>query len=296
MNFQILVKCTRINEILDIIKSNSNSNSQLDKIEIREHYISLFMDIFSIHNYNSLLGQLTLLLIWRYYSETSEFIRNIDRMVVLFDDSEHRMHQYIANEIEQFIFFSEKSNLRFMNISSKLEENIPIDNIEVFDEVSSLERVLNNLKTVIVRNWNIAQTKDGKLILEYNGVEKRINADMQNLFRNLKVYDYLIDFLYTNKEFLIKIRSFNYDAEAKQHEGIAIIRKTFKRIFKILEYMTKENPETQELMWKYKEEFTMKELGDIQQEGELKLVLAIIDDSPESVKLNQNKWNITREK
>ena len=294
MNFQILVKCTRINEILDIIKLK-NIN-QIDKIEIREHYISLFMDTFSIHNYNSLLGQLTLLLIWRYYSETSEFIRNIDKVVVLFDDSEHRMHQYITNEIEQFIFYSEKSNLWFMNISNMLEENIPIDNIEVFNEVSSLERVLNNLKTAIVRNWNITQAQDGKLILEYNGVEKRINVDMQNLFRNLKVYDYLIDFLYTNREFLIKIRSFKYDAEAKQHEGIAIIRKTFKRIFKILEYMTKENPETQELMWKYKEEFTMKELGDIQQEGELKLVLAIIDDSPESVKLNQNKWNITREK
>ena len=75
---------------------------------------------------------------------------------------------------------------------------------------------------------------------------------------------------------------------------IRLIRKILKKIFRVLEYMTKDNSETQNLMWKYKEEFTMKELGSRMQEGELDFVLAIIDDSPESIKLNQNKWNISR--
>ena len=114
------------------------------------------------------------------------------------------------------------------------------------------------------------------------------------MFRNLKVYDYLIDFIYTNKEFLIKVRG--YDSESNTYECINSIRKIFRKLFKVLEYMTKENRETQNLFWKYKEYFTFKELGDKRQEGELDLVLAIIDDSDESIKFNQNKWNVTREK
>ena len=38
----------------------------------------------------------------------------------------------------------------------------------------------------------------------------------------------------------------------------------------------------------------MKELGSIEQDWELDFVLAIINDSPESVKMNQSQMNISR--
>ena len=133
-----------------------------------------------------------------------------------------------------------------------------------------------------------------RIDLNYNDDTRKINIDAQNLYRNLKVYDYLIDFILINKDFFIKIKTYGNQSDDNVPECIKIIRKIWKKIFRVLEYMTKDNSETQGLMWKYKDEFTMKELGSRMQEGELDFVLAIIDDSPEAVKLNQNKLNVSR--
>ena len=233
-------------------------------------------------------------MICRKYSETAEFVRNLDRVILEFDSSEWRKHQLIVKELEQFVYFSEKSSIWFMKVNDFLEDSLSIDSINVTEEVISLNSTISNLKSLLIYEWSVNQTDQGDFELNSNCSNKIINAESQDLFRNLKVYDYLIDFIYVNKEFLIKILNFNPNQDPDILQCIKSIRKTFKRIFKVLEYMVKENRETQNLLWKYKEDFIFKELGSKKQEGELDFVYAIIDDSPESIKFNQNKWNVSR--
>jgi len=72
------------------------------------------------------------------------------------------------------------------------------------------------------------------------------------------------------------------------------IRKVFRKLFKVLKASTVKNVKTQEKLFKYKEEFVMKELGNVEQEGELSLVHVIIDDSADALKFSQNKWTFTK--
>ena len=162
----------RNNEIMDIIKLRGLGSN--DKINTRDHYISLFMDTFNTHSYNSLLGQLTLLLICRYYSENSEFIRNLDRTTVLFDDSEWRVYQWINKQIEQFVHFSEKSNLWFLKINNLIDDNQNISNIEVFDEINTLDKILSNFKSILSCNCEIIHGAGGDLELSINSEVKMI--------------------------------------------------------------------------------------------------------------------------
>jgi hypothetical protein len=60
--------------------------------------------------------------------------------------------------------------------------------------------------------------------------------------------------------------------------------------------MTLNNQKTQELLWKYKEEFVLSDLGSTKQEGELELVLAIIDDSETALANQQSKWSLSKTK
>ena len=82
--------------------------------------------------------------------------------------------------------------------------------------------------------------------------------------------------------------------DENQTEIVKTVKKIFKKIFRILEMMTLNNPKTQELMWKYKEDFVFEKLGELEQEGELELVLAIIDDSSDAIKYHQNKWTLSK--
>ena len=268
--------------------------NDFDQTEMHEEYVSLLVDAFNIHSYNTLLGQMTLLLICRYYSETAEFIRNLDKMALLFDDNDWRLHQWIVQAIDKFVNISEKSNIWFTDINELLEKNQSIENFEILNEVLELDSILSELKNVILYQWSITKSETGEFEMDYNDDVRKINIDAQNLFRNLKVYDYLIDFILINKEFFIKIIKYGEKLNENSPECVKIVRKIWKKIFRVLEYMTKDNTDTQNLMWKYKEEFTMKDLGSKMHEGELDFVLAIIDDSPESVKMNQGQMNVSR--
>lgn len=78
----------------------------------------------------------------------------------------------------------------------------------------------------------------------------------QNLYRNTKVYDYMINFLFQNKELFLNVRRINCnELIGNKRDLVLTIRQIFRRIFRILEEMTKNNSTTQDLMWKYKEEF-----------------------------------------
>ena len=131
------------NEIYD---PKSSSIVDLDQTEMHEEYILLLIDAFNIHSYNASLGQMTLLLICRYYSETAEFIRNLDKMTLLFDDNDCKLHQWIMLSIEKFSYVSEKTNIWFADMNEQLEQNQSIDNFEIINEVSELDSILLELK------------------------------------------------------------------------------------------------------------------------------------------------------
>ena len=77
--------------------------NEIDQTEMHEEYVSLLVDAFNIHSYNTHLGQMTLLLICRYYSETAEFIRNLDKMILLFDDYDYNLHLWILQTVDDFV-------------------------------------------------------------------------------------------------------------------------------------------------------------------------------------------------
>ena len=94
------------------------------------------------------------------------------------------------------------------------------------------------------------------------------------MYRNEKVYDYLINFIFQNKQMLINIRLRNFSEDMDDDEDkIKKINKVFHRTFNLLIAMTTSNTKTQQLQWRYKQEFVFKELGDSPQDGELELVL-----------------------
>ena len=169
-----------------------------------------------------------------------------------------------------------------------------IEEVQVNDELTKLMKILDNLKRALVYE-SVTTFDEDDISLKFKEGERRTNLFAQNLYRSTKVYDYLINFLFQNKELLIKVRKLNMDtvSESKK-EIVRLIRKVFKRIFRILEEMTKNNNKTQDLMWKYKEEFIFEELGSSEQEGELELVLVIIDDSEKAIKFNQNKYTLSK--
>ena len=261
-------------------------------LEMHDEFVGLMIDIFNMHSYDSFLRQLIILLICRYHSERAEFIRNLHRTLLFFDKSDYNFCKWTRVQLEKFTFNSEKSNIWLLKIKNTINDlSEDIEEIEVNDELFELLNILSNLKRAVIYQCDIIDS-EGELNLDYHKGERKINPYAQNLYRNLKVYDYMINFLFQNKELLTKVRSLGLQAELKpnQEKIVDMTKKIFKKIFRLLEVMTVNNPTTQELMWKYKESFVFEELGNNEQEGELELVLAIIDDSQDAVKYQQNKW------
>ena len=86
-------------ELPSIDKMYDDDKSELFKSMIdnednmHEEFVTLVINIFNLHNYDPLLRQLIILLICRYHSERAEFIRNLDRMILFFDDSDWKFYQ-----------------------------------------------------------------------------------------------------------------------------------------------------------------------------------------------------------
>ena len=262
---------------------------------MHEEFVTLVINIFNLHNYDPFLRQLIILLICRYHSERAEFIRNLDRMILFFDDSDWKFYQWVINQLDKFVFYSEKSYIWLLKIKNMIiDSGNDIEEVQVNDELDELMEILDNLKRALVYELDITFDENG-ISLEFKKGERLTNSFAQNLYRNTKVYDYLINFLFQNKELLLKVRKLNMDTVSEgKKEIVRLIRKVFKRIFRILEKMTENNNKTQDLMWKYKEDFIFEELGSSEQEGELELVLVIIDDSEKAIKFNQNKYTLSK--
>lgn len=261
-------------------------------------FTTLIIDTFNMSSSDPFLQQMLMQLICRCYSANSELTRNLDRMVLLFDAKDVHLYQWTCQQIEKFIETSEKSSMWFSKIKSFINEErkVEANQLKASGDLFELKSILSNLKKVIQYDGVFENIDDDELAFRHKEGERVVNPYVQDLYRNLKLYDYLINFLFQSKDLLLKIRTMNANnLNADQKKTVEIVRKVFKSIFKLLEVMAKDNLSTQELFWKYKEEFIFEELDNTPQEGELSLVLAIIDSNDTS-RSNYSKWTLSQTK
>lgn len=285
-----LIKTRKENEIDDLI------SDELDVKNMHFEYVTLMIDTFNLHSYNPYLRQLIILLICRYHSERSEFMRNLDRTLLFFDKNDWKFYRWAQQLIDKFVDTSEKSSIWLLKIKYLLNEkqHDELEELEINEDLFNLLSILKDFKDAIIFDCTIEQEGD-EFILKSDSGDRKIKAYAQNLYRNIKIYDYMINFLFQNRDLLILTRRIDMNSlKGNKLEIVKVIRKMFRRIFRVLEVMTDDNPTTQGLMWKYKEAFIFEELEEIEQEGELQLVLAIINDSPDAIKYQQNKWTLTK--
>jgi hypothetical protein len=256
-------------------KDKSKEEKDKSKEEKHEEFISLMIDSFNLHSYSPFLRQQIILIISRHQSERAEFIRNLDRTVLFFDENDWLFYSWVKQQLDKFVVISEEANVTMHTIKKVIEANTNI-NISDIDDLNQLKGVLSDLKKAIVHNANIHQAEE-EIVLVFDEGDRKINSFTQDLYRNLKVYDYLINFLFQNQQLFLFVRKVelkpNTKATDKSIDGIVkVLRSIFKYIFKILELMATNNFITQELLWKYKNQFVFEELGNSNQEGELELL------------------------
>ena len=166
-------------------------------IDMHDNFLVLLVDTFNVSSGNKFLQQMTLTIICRYYSERSELIRNIDRMCLIFDEDEWRFYKWVNETIDQFTRDTEKSSLW-------------MEDEEEFDEDEYIERVSNylfELRASLNQKFEIIENEDGSLHFTFTPGERKINKFSQRVFRSLKVYDHLINFISQNKKLLIHVRT-----------------------------------------------------------------------------------------
>ena len=81
--------------------------------------------------------QLILSLIARYNSETAEFVRNIDRTLLLLDDFDYGFYKWTHQALEKFVQLSEKSH-RWLK---KDEDNLRLAGFEPDDFIREIDEL-----------------------------------------------------------------------------------------------------------------------------------------------------------
>jgi hypothetical protein len=246
------------------VESLSNSN-----LDMHENFLILMIDTFNVSTSNNYLMQMSLTIISRYYSERSELIRNIERMTLLFNHEEWKFFNWVNETIDSFTRDTEKSALWLVDVD-----------VDGYNEDEQIEKVTNYLEDLLITLYQKFTVIDdnGKLTLDYKEGERKINKFAQRVFRSLKVYDHLINFIFQNMKLLIRVRTtdvkFLGETEGNKSE---MISKVFRKCLDVLEGFTLGNKINQNLMWKYMDIFCFPELESSEEDGELEFVLAIVD-------------------
>ena len=139
------------------------------------------------------------------------------------------------------------------------------------EDLDEARKILKDLKQMILYKHEL---EDGNFVKK--GSTRRINMFIQDMFRNLKMYDYIINFLTANHDLLLRIRLQEADEDTETESKV---RNLFKRCFNLMKNFTQRNKTNQNLMWKYKEYFTYPELGSTEDDYELEFILTIVDEN-----------------
>jgi hypothetical protein len=255
------------NDIFEKYRNQIREDTEID-IDMHDEFLMLMIDTFNVSSNDKYLQQMTLTLICRYYSERSELIRNIERMTLIFDEQEWKFFQWVNSRIDQFTRDTEKSALWLVDIEGYDEDEYIIRCNEYIFE----------LRAALYYKFRIDYNENGDLIFNHTEGERKLNKFAQRVFRSLKVYDHLINFIMQNMKLLVYVRTCDESKLGEtERNKIQNIEKIFRRCFNVLEGFTLSNKTNQILMWKYKETFVLPELGSAEEDGELEFVLAIID-------------------
>lgn len=122
--------------------------------EMHEEFSTLMIDTFNMHSNDPFLRQLIILLICRYHSERAEFIRNLDRTILFFDNSDWRFYCWTNQQLEKFVFHSEKSNiwlLRIKNMVADIGSSLEaLNDSTVNEELVYLKSILSDFKRALI--------------------------------------------------------------------------------------------------------------------------------------------------
>lgn len=186
-------------------------------------------------------------------------------MIIFFSEDEYAKSQYTLQELTKLNAQFERANLWNKEDLGILQEEVNIDHT-----ITSL----SNLKKMVYHQHTITTDDEtGILTVTLHESSKEINTFIQDLFRNMKLYDYIINFLEDFDELYIEVRTIDLETLSKhQKSQFTKIRKVFRLCFELMEAFTVKNKKNQGLMWKYKERFSYPHLGNLEHEGELSFV------------------------
>lgn len=133
------------------LQKESMTRDELDAAEMHDEYVGLMIDTFNMHSYDPFLRQLIILLICRYHSERAEFIRNLDRTILFFDNNDWIFYCWVQQQLDKFIFNSEKSHIWLQEIKTMLN-NLESDfgEFEVSGELLAFTRILKEMKRAVI--------------------------------------------------------------------------------------------------------------------------------------------------
>jgi hypothetical protein len=238
-------------------------------IDMHDEFLILMVDTFNVSMNDKLLQQNALNLICRYYSERWELVRNVDRMLLLFNEEEWLTFQFVNKTADDFSRVTERCDMW-------------LNDLEDFDEEDYINRAIKllvQLKRVIYYKYTIEYNEsEGKYVLNKIPGERKINPFIQKVFRNVKVYDHMINFIKHNFNLLSYVRTVDNDTLEKEvADKVDKVEEVFYKCITVLQAFVLRNTTNQNLMWKYKEFFVFPSLGASEQDGELDFVYAIID-------------------
>jgi hypothetical protein len=194
-------------------------------LDMHDEFLILIIDTFNVSTTDKLLQQNALNLICRYYSERSELIRNIERMLLLFNEEEWMFFQWVNKTIDEFTRMTEKSTMW-------------LNNLEEFDEeqfIDNVNDVLQDLRSCAYYKFTLKydNENDDNIIFEKIKGERKINKFAQKVFRSIKIYDHLINFITQNIELFTYVRTVDNDTlSEEQATKVDKIEKVF-----ILKYL-----------------------------------------------------------
>ena len=84
---------------------------QFEQLNLHDTYLTLIIDTFNLSTSDPYLQQLSMNLIARYYSERGELVRNMERILILFNEQEFRMYTAIRTALDKFNILCERSEV-----------------------------------------------------------------------------------------------------------------------------------------------------------------------------------------
>ena len=142
------------------LKKNSSLFSNAESAQdMHDDFLSLIMDTFNLSIEDTYLAQISMNLIVRYYSDTAEFLRNMDRMVLLYDEKEYTKYQFIHLNLQQLNRKLEKSHLWMSADDEDSRERV---------EMRQIMKILGDLKKLCYFKHKITKDDEGNFIFEKN--------------------------------------------------------------------------------------------------------------------------------